>query len=83
MAKRKKKKLIKFRQSLFWDVDPKTINPKRHARYIIERIMDFGDDKEARWMYGYYPHSLIMDVVLKSRVIHPESRALWRELVNK
>ncbi|GEM_PF-6176582 len=39
MKKRIKK--IPFRQELFWDVDPKTIDPKRHARYIIERILDF------------------------------------------
>jgi len=33
-----------FRQSLFWDVDPKTINQMVHARYIIERVLDFGNE---------------------------------------
>lgn len=68
---------IRFRQSLFWDVDPKTIHPKRHARYIIERILDFGNDREIRWMWYYYPHGLIRDVVEKSRVLHPQTRPLW------
>lgn len=36
---------MRFRQSLFWDVDPKTIDPKKHAQYIIERILDFGYDR--------------------------------------
>jgi len=68
------------RPSLFWDVDPKTIDPKKHARYIIERILDFGNDKEVKWMWNTYPKSLIHDVVQKSRVLHPPTRALWQAL---
>lgn len=70
-----------FRQSLFWDVDPSTIDPDKHARYIIERVLDFGNDSEARWLYQTYEHPLIADVVEHSRVIKPESRALWKELI--
>lgn len=68
------------RPSLFWDVDPKTVDPKKHARYIIERILDFGTDKEARWMWNTYSKSLVRDVVEKSRVLHPPTRALWQAL---
>lgn len=68
---------MRFRQSLFWDVDPKTINPKRHRRYIIERILDFGTDDEVRWMWNYYPHALIQDVVKRSRVLHDKTKSLW------
>lgn len=71
---------IPRRPSLFWDVDPKTIDPRKHARYIIERILDFGTDKEARWMWNTYSKSLVRDVVKKSRVLHPPTRALWQAL---
>ncbi len=74
------KKVIKFRQSLFWDVDPKTINPKKHATYIIERILDFGDDREVRWMWNYYPKRQIADTVKKSRAMFPYTKSLWRSL---
>lgn len=81
MKKNRKKSLkkhaITFRQSLFWDVDSKTINPKRHRRYIIERILDFGNDKEVKWMWHFYSHALIRDVVKNSRVLHVKSKALW------
>jgi len=70
-----------FRQSLFWDIDPATLNERRHARYIIERILDFGTDEEVRWMYGAYPHTLIRDIVEHSRVLRPETRPLWRQLL--
>lgn len=80
MKQTKIKKIIKFRQELFWDVDPKTIDPKKHARYIIERIVDFGNDKEAKWLYYFYPHSLINKTVTRSRSILPQSKALWQAI---
>lgn len=76
----KNKEIMPFRRSLFWDVDPKTIDPEKHAEYIIERVLDFGDAHEVRWMAGYYPNRLIKKVVRESRVLHDKSRNLW-ELV--
>lgn len=80
-TKRSVKPAVRFRQSLFWDVDPKTIDPKRHAKYIIERILDFGDDREVRWMWHTYQKSLIRNVVKHSRVLHNKSKSLWTLLV--
>lgn len=68
------------RPSLFWDVDPKTVDPKKHARYIIERILEFGRDDEARWMWNTYSTSLVHDVVKKSRVLRPQTKVLWEAL---
>ena len=49
MEARKTKETIPFRPTLFWDVDPATIDPDKNAKYIIERIMDFG--------YGFWQRS--------------------------
>ncbi len=65
---------MKLRQSLFWDVDPKTIDEKKHARYIIERILDFGNDIEVRWVWHQYPKSLLRSVVKNSRGMTDMSR---------
>ncbi|TSC70303.1 MAG: Uncharacterized protein G01um101470_849 [Parcubacteria group bacterium Gr01-1014_70] len=82
MAPKSSKKLIKFRQSLFWDVDPKTIDPEKNAKYIIERILEFGNDDEVRWMWSYYTHSIIKDRVEHSRgVLREKSKALWSLLL--
>ncbi|MBI2443892.1 MAG: hypothetical protein HYV42_01455 [Candidatus Magasanikbacteria bacterium] len=78
MPKKKPIKSLRFRQSLFWDVDPKTIDPKKHARYIIERIMDLGNDDEIRWMWQTYPRQKLKDVALRSRVVHNKSKSLWQ-----
>ena len=80
MPKKSVKKVIKFRQSLFWDVDPRTINPKRHAKYIIERILDFGYTEEVKWLVHYYTPVLIRETLHRSRVIQAKSKSLWQLL---
>lgn len=71
---------MRFRQSLFWDVNPKKINPKKHARYLIERIMDFGNDQEVRWMWKTYPRQIILKTADRSRVLRTKSKNLWQLL---
>lgn len=76
--KQKKNQHIRFRQSLFWDVDPKTIDPQKHARYIIERVLEFGNDEEVRWLARYYSPEKIKDTIRRSRgVLHEKTKALW------
>ena len=76
-TKKSFKKVIKFRPDLFWDVDVGTIDPQKNAQYIIERILDFGNDRDVRWMAYYYPRATIKRIVQKSRVIHGKSKNLW------
>ena len=72
---------MNFRQSLFWDVDPKTINIKKHAVYIIERVMEFGRDSEVRWIWSTYKPSQLKAVANRSRVLNPETKTLWKLLL--
>jgi hypothetical protein len=77
----KKITLPRFRRSLFWDVDPKDIDPKKHARYIIERILEYGDDREVRWLAHHYSSAMIADAMRKSRgVLSPKSKTLWQSV---
>jgi len=71
------------RSSLFWDVDPKTIDPEKHARYIIERILEFGRDEEVKWLWVYYSHKLIGDIARNSRALRPRTQVLWKALTKK
>jgi len=68
---------MKFRQSLFWDVDPKKIDVDKNAQYVIERVFDFGNDREASWVWNFYDRSLLKNVVEKSRCLRPRTKALW------
>ncbi|OHA06951.1 MAG: hypothetical protein A2934_01545 [Candidatus Sungbacteria bacterium RIFCSPLOWO2_01_FULL_47_10] len=84
VSTRKNIKPIRFRQSLFWDVDPKTIDPKKHARYIIERVLDFGTTEEIRWLFGHYSSAHIKKILdLPRSPIHEKSKSLWSLLQEK
>jgi hypothetical protein len=69
---------FRFRPSLFWDVDPASIDPRRHARYVIERILDLGDETEVRWLSRTYSRRRIRDTIASSRALHEKSRSLWK-----
>lgn len=74
---------MKFRQTLFWDTDPKKIDVKKNAQYIIERIADFGNDKEARWALDFYNKALLKKVIAKSRCLRPRTKTLWTLILKK
>ncbi len=61
----------------FWDVDPKTLNIRRHSRFIIERVLEFGDLKALWWTQKQYPTSLIIEVCLTSRRLSQRSKHFW------
>lgn len=68
---------MKFRQALFWDVNPKKIDAKKNAQYVIERIFDLGTDKEVRWLWNFYDKKLLKKIVRKSRSLRPRTKTLW------
>jgi hypothetical protein len=76
-------KSLRLRDALFWDVDPETIDPKKHSRYIIERVLEFGRDSEVRWVWQSYRPTLLKKVVKDSRVLSPKTRSLWTLLLKK
>ncbi len=73
---------MKFRQALFWDTNPKKIDPKNNARYIIERTLEFGYPKEVGWVFKHYPKRTIKKVLNLPRVqVSSKSKALWSLLM--
>ncbi len=74
---------ISFRPALFWDTDPNKLDIQKHAKYIIERIMDFGNDDEVRWMKKQYPKATLAKVCQSSKQLHQSSKSLWTLLTNQ
>lgn len=72
---------MKFRQALFWDTNPKKIDMQKNAQYIIERVADFGRDKEVREVLDFYDRRLLRRVIAKSRCLRPETETLWTLLL--
>lgn len=68
---------MKIRKALFWDVNPSTIDFKRNARYVIERVLELGNDKEVKWLWKFYDKDLLKRVVMESRSLRPRAKNLW------
>jgi hypothetical protein len=64
---------------LFWDADKSGIDVRQHARYIICRILDFGDSPEVRWMLATYGEETVRLVVASNPPLHPKSANFWRK----
>ena len=72
---------MKFRQSLFWDTNPDKIDIQKNAQYIIERVLDLGNDTEVSWLWQTYDRVLLKNVVAKSRSLRPSAKTLWTLLL--
>lgn len=72
-----KKNKIHIRPSLFWDTDTASLDIQRHSRYIIERVLEYGDETAVRWLFEHYPKNIIASVARKSRRLSPKSKNYW------
>ena len=54
------------KKSLFWDTDTNTIDMVKNKRYIIERILRFGDFDDYRWMCSTYSREEIKNAARKT-----------------
>ncbi len=64
-------------RSLFWDTSLDNIHIKRNARYIIERVLEFGDMGALNWLQKVYSVQNIIDVLNLSRILTEKSRNFW------
>ena len=74
--------MIKLNKQLFWDIDFKKLDYKKHAQFVIGRILDFGDDHEVKWMFRYFKEKQIKKTLLERRGISHRSASYWAEILN-
>lgn len=74
---------MELRPTLFWDTDPKKINLQKNAKYVIERVMEYGKDEEVRWIWSLYSKDLLREVAYKSRSLSPETKNLWQAILTE
>lgn len=74
---KKEKQVPPQYQALFWDVDIDQINLKASARYIIERVLEFGGLDAFYWIQNIYQTKLIIETLIASRKISEKSKNFW------
>lgn len=66
------------KKSLFWDIEPGGLSPESHWFFIIERILEFGDIDDLRWMKNNFTPEQIRHTAEKSRVLTQRSLAFCK-----
>jgi hypothetical protein len=62
----------------FWDIPLSVVDRVLNKNYIIERILELGDDPAVRWLEGEYSPEDLRSVVQTSRALSPRSRNYWK-----
>jgi len=74
--------LPRFLKLYFWDTDFTRVNARRSEFYLIERIIEYGDDLAIHWLRQNYTPAQIAGVVQVSRAISPNTANLWSLVLN-
>jgi hypothetical protein len=69
--------LPEFLRPLFWEIDFCQLRVQGHERYVIERVLEYGDDEAIRWLYHTFGPHAIAEVVRRSRKISRNTATLW------
>lgn len=64
-------------RAFFWDTNPAKIHLKKHARNVIERILEYGTLDAVEWLQRVYPAQTILETLRTSRQISERSRGFW------
>ncbi len=76
------KNLPRSIKKYFWDTDSSKLDKNSHSQFIIERILEWGDEKAIKWMFRYFKKSELKNVLEKRRNISPLSANYWGLILN-
>lgn len=74
--------LPRFVRSYLWDVPAERVHPKRHARFIAERVMEYGDRRASQWLCKMYASPTLRRIIRESHRLSPKSRHYWALMLN-
>jgi len=69
-------------KSYFWDVNLEDLNSKQHSRFIIERILEYGDQEAVKWVQENYERERIEEVIKNSHKLSRKSANYWALVYN-
>lgn len=62
----------------FWEYKVAEINDNNKWFFVIERLIEHGDDDAVRWILQYYPQEKIIEVVKNSRQLSRKTANFWK-----
>lgn len=67
----------KFLKRYFWEVDFGKLDAKKSAEYVVNRLLEYGDEKAVRWMLDRFGKKQIKYVLCKYRGYSEKSANFW------
>lgn len=66
----------------FWDVDFAILDAAKYPYFVIERILEYGDQNAVKWMINNFKKSEIERTLIKKRGLSPKSANHWALVFN-
>jgi hypothetical protein len=63
---------------LFWDAAWESLDVRGHAAFIIERLLNEGDETHVRWIFRTYGARSVKAVVCESRRLSRKTARCWQ-----
>lgn len=76
------KTLPEFLKKYFWDVDFSKLDKEAYSQFIIERILEYGDEKAIKWMKKNFKLNEIKTVICQSKNLSLRSANFWQIIFN-
>ena len=61
----------------FWDVDYEDLSLEKYPKFIVERILNYGDLDAIKWLQSVLDREFIRSVILNSRNLNPKTKNYW------
>jgi len=71
------RKLPKFLEKYFWDIEFKKIDLAQGKIYVLKRILEYGDEKAVAWMWKNFKKSEIKDTLVNFRGYSQKTANFW------
>lgn len=65
-------------KQILWDVDARTLDAKRHKKFIITRIAEKGAWSDVHWLKKTFGISAIKKAVTGSRNTSAKTKSFWK-----
>ena len=71
------KKILKLNENLFWDIDNKSLDIRKHKRFIIFRILERGNWPDFKELIKYYSYETVKKETLLIRHLDKKTLIPW------
>ena len=75
-------KKISLDKTIFWDVDFKDLNYKKDAVFVIQKVLNYGDEKDYQEIKRVYSLKKIKAVAKEVNYINKKSLNFWSIIFN-